>query len=88
MGLIKELLALPVAPVRFTVWVVEQVVDEADRSQHSPGAIVQRLEEIDKARSEGRLSDEEAKVIEAKVLEEHPAMPSTSVEGEGGADDG
>ena len=38
MGVIKEFMLLPVAPLRFTVWVADHVADEAERKQYSPAA--------------------------------------------------
>ena len=70
MGLIKELVLLPAAPVRFSVWVAEQVADQAEREHFGTGAGVRRLQEIEQARAEGRLDEEKAAELEGKVLEE------------------
>ncbi|MCI3933972.1 gas vesicle protein GvpG [Streptomyces sp. AN091965] len=39
MGLVGELLALPLAPARGTLWVIRQVVAEAERQYYDPSAI-------------------------------------------------
>lgn len=70
MGLIKEIVRLPTAPVRFSVWVAGKVADEAERQHFSTGAGVRRLQEIDQARSEGRLDEEKAAELEGQVLDE------------------
>ena len=70
MGLIKELTLLPVAPLRFTVWVASKVADEVDHEQNSPEARVRRLREIEEARARGDLDDDEAAELEAQVLTE------------------
>ena len=70
MGLIKELALLPVAPLRFTVWVSEKVTEEVDRSQLSAGAGVQKLDEIEEAREKGELDEEQAREREGQVIEE------------------
>jgi RPA family protein len=80
-GLIKELVLLPVAPLRFTVWVAEQVADEADRQQYSVGAGVQQLDEIEQARDKGELHEEEAEELEGKVIEQQVGgAPTTEPE--------
>jgi hypothetical protein len=85
-GLIKEIVLLPVAPLRFTVWVAEQVAEEADRRQSSPAARVRRLEEIDEARRKGELDEEAAAAREADILEE--ISPPTIIRREESEDDG
>ncbi len=82
MGLIKELVLLPVAPLRFTIWVAEQVAEEADRQQFSTGAGVQQLEEIEEAREKGELDEEEAAELEGEILEQQvtPARPTAEEE--------
>src|ERR671935_329008 len=47
LGLIKELVLLPAAPLRFTVWVADKVAEEAERKEFSPAAGVQKIDEIE-----------------------------------------
>lgn len=70
MGLIKELLLLPAAPVRFSVWVAGKVAEDAEREHFSTAAGVRRLQEIEQAREEGRLDEEKAAELEGQILEE------------------
>ena len=70
MGVIKELSLLPIAPLRFTVWVAEKVADQADREQNSPEARIRKLREIEHARRRGELDDEQAAELEARVIEQ------------------
>ena len=88
MGLIKELVLLPVAPLRFTVWVSEKVAEEADREQYSTGAGVQQLEAIEEARESGELDEEEAAELEGKVLEQQMTPATPTAEDEESAQDG
>jgi hypothetical protein len=82
-GLIKELVLLPVAPLRFTVWVAEQVTEEADRQQYGVGAGVQQLDEIEQAREKGELGEEEAEEREGEVIDQQlTGAPSTTEQGE------
>jgi hypothetical protein len=68
MGVIKQLSLLPVAPLRFTVWVAEKVAEEADQQHNSPQAHMRQLREIDNARASGELDDEQAAELEAQVI--------------------
>jgi Gas vesicle protein G len=70
LGLIKELALLPVAPLRFTVWVADKVDEETDRKEFSPAAGVQKIEEIEEQRERGEIDEEEATEIEGKILEQ------------------
>lgn len=60
MGVISGLLTWPLAPVRGVVWVAEQVQAEAERQWNDPQAIARELDELDRARSAGQVSEEEA----------------------------
>lgn len=84
MGLMKELALLPVAPLRFTVWVAEQVTDEVNRSEFSAGAGVQKLEEIEEARAKGEIDDERARELEGQVLEQQLGASPTAPDEESG----
>ena len=88
MGLIKELVLLPVAPLRFTVWVSEKVAEEADREQYSTGAGVQKLEAIEEAREKGEVDEEEAAELEGEVLEQQMAPATPTAEEEEDAEGG
>jgi Gas vesicle protein G len=66
--MMKELTLLPVAPLRFTVWVAGKVAEQADHEQNSPEAIVRQLQEIEQARVRGELDDDQAAELEVQVL--------------------
>jgi hypothetical protein len=70
LGLIKELALLPAAPLRFTVWVADKVAEETDRSEYSPAAGVQKIEEIEEKRERGEIGEDEAAEIEGEILEQ------------------
>jgi Gas vesicle protein G len=69
-GVIKEMALLPVAPLRFTVWIASKVAEEADHQQNSPEARVRRLREIEDARARGELDEEQAAELESRILEQ------------------
>lgn len=69
MGLFKELLLLPLAPVRGVTWVVEQVADEADRQLYDPAAIQRELLQLEMDAEDGQLSPEERELEEERLME-------------------
>jgi hypothetical protein len=69
-GLITQLVLLPVAPLRFTVWVAGYVAEEADRQEFSQEAAVRKLEGIRAARERGKLDEERAEELEAGILQQ------------------
>jgi gas vesicle protein GvpG len=80
-SLLKELALLPVAPLRFTVWVAQQVAEESERQHTGPRARAQQLRRIDEARRRGEIGEEtgarlEGRVLEAAVTEDETARPS------------
>jgi Gas vesicle protein G len=85
-GLIKELVLLPVAPLRFTVWVADQVADEADRQQYSVGAGVRQIDEIEEAREKGEISQEEAEERQGEIIEQQVTRAEPSAEPQEGQD--
>ena len=69
MGLITGLLTLPLAPVRGTVWVAEQILEQAERDFYDEGAIRAQLLEVDAALQAGTITDEEAAQAEDALVE-------------------
>ena len=69
MGLLTGLLTLPLAPVRGTIAIAEQIRRQAEREFYDPGRIRRQLEEVDRLRSEGELSDEEAVALEEELVQ-------------------
>lgn len=68
MGILSGLIGLPLAPLRGTVWVAEQVRDEADRQLHDPALIRRQLEQIAEARREGTIDEQEADSAERELV--------------------
>jgi chorismate mutase len=68
-GLITGLLGLPLAPLRGTVAVAEQVLKQAEEEYYDPARIRAQLEEVDRQREAGTLSDEEATAWEDELIE-------------------
>jgi chorismate mutase len=68
-GLITGILGLPLAPVRGTIWVAEQIRQQAEDELYDPARIREQLEAVDRARTEGNLTDDEATRLEDELVE-------------------
>jgi len=69
MGLITGILGLPLAPLRGTVAVAEQIRRQAEEEFYDPARIRRQLEEVARQRASGELSEEEADVWEDELVE-------------------
>lgn len=69
MGLLTGLLTLPLAPVRGTIWVAEQVRDQAESQYYDPSVIRRQLEDVDELRSSGQITEDEAEAMEDALVE-------------------
>jgi hypothetical protein len=69
MGLISGLLGLPLAPLRGTIAVAEQIQHQAEEEFYDPVRIRNQIAEIDRQRAAGELSDEEATIWEDELVE-------------------
>ena len=69
MGLFTGLLGLPLAPLRGTVWVAEQVLQQAEEEYYDPARIKEQLDAVEQARVAGELSDDEATEIEDALVD-------------------
>jgi cytochrome c-type biogenesis protein CcmH/NrfG len=69
MGLISGILGLPLAPLRGVVAAAEQVRRQAEEDFYDPVAIRQQLEEVQRLKEEGSLSEEEAIMWEDELVE-------------------
>ena len=69
MGLFKELALLPLAPVRGTAWVAEQIAEEADRKLYDEDSIKRELVQLEIDSEEGRIGPKERAANEDQLLE-------------------
>jgi hypothetical protein len=69
MGLLTGLLTLPLAPVRGTMWIAEQLTAEAERELRSETSLRRRLAETERQFEAGALTIEEYEAIEDELLE-------------------
>jgi hypothetical protein len=69
MGLLTGLITLPLLPVRGTIAIAEQVLQQAEREFYDPATIRLQLEEVDRLREAGSISDDEAAAIEDELVD-------------------
>jgi hypothetical protein len=86
-GLIRELVLLPVAPVRGVVWVAGRIAEQAEQERYGEAASVQRLDQLEEARKSGELDEEKAKELEEQVIQEQLSR-AADVQQEGAAERG
>jgi hypothetical protein len=68
MGLFTGLLTLPLAPVRGTVWIAEQLAAEAERELQNERSPRRRLREAERQFELGAITAEEYESIEDELL--------------------
>ena len=68
MGLISGLLTLPLAPLRATVWLAEQIAEQAENELYDEGAIRAGLLELEAAREAGELDEQDIAEAEDALI--------------------
>ena len=81
MGLITGLLTLPLAPVRATVWLAEQIAEQAENELYDEGAIRTGLLELEAAREAGELDEEDIAEAEDALIARLMALRGMDPEG-------
>jgi hypothetical protein len=69
MGLVTGLLTLPLAPVRGAMWVVDQVVKQAERELYDPAPVREALVRLEQELLDGRIGEEEFDRREDELLD-------------------
>ncbi|NBM20140.1 gas vesicle protein GvpG [Streptomyces sp. GC420] len=69
MGLLGELILLPVAPARGTLWVLKQVLAEAERQYYDPATIRRELALLEQRLEAGEITAEEFDRREDELLD-------------------
>jgi hypothetical protein len=67
-GLITGLLTLPLAPVRGTIWLAEQLANVADAELYDEDKIRRELIELDVLEADGLLQADERRMREDELL--------------------
>ncbi|MCF4141168.1 gas vesicle protein GvpG [Streptomyces sp. NPDC101213] len=84
MGLISEVLLLPFAPVRGSGWVIQQVVQEAERIYYDPATVRAELSRLEEQLEDGAITEEEFDRMEDELLD----RLDTAMRRSTGTDDG
>jgi hypothetical protein len=69
MGLVSGLLLLPLAPVRGVGWVANVLAEEAERELESRESPERALADLEAARANGEIGEEEAEALETELIE-------------------
>jgi hypothetical protein len=69
MGLVTGLLTLPLAPLRGTAWVLDQVIAQAEREFYDPEPVRRELADLERELLEGRIDEEEFDASEDELLD-------------------
>ncbi len=75
MGIVAELLLLPLAPLRGTLWVTDRLIEEAERRTSGPHTVLARLAALNRALDEGAIDEAAFEKEEERLLDllERPA---------------
>ncbi len=69
MGLVKEVLLLPFAPVRGSAWAIGQVLDEAERIYYDPATVRAELSRLEERLDAGEITEEVFDRMEDELLD-------------------
>ena len=69
MGLLTTLLTLPLAPLRGTIWIAEQLAAQAEREMNDGESIRRLLVEAEIAFETGELTEDEYEAVEDELLQ-------------------
>jgi hypothetical protein len=68
-GLITNVLLLPLAPVRGVTWIAQVLYDEANRELEASQSPTRALEDLAAAVANGEISPEDAAAVEDAIIE-------------------
>jgi hypothetical protein len=69
MGLLSGLVLLPLAPLRGTIWIAEQLAAQAERELDEETSVRRLLLEAEAALERGELTEEEFDAVEDELLD-------------------
>ncbi|MFE1248533.1 gas vesicle protein GvpG [Streptomyces sp. NPDC058735] len=69
MGLISEVLLLPLAPARGSAWAIGQVLQEAERIYYDPATVRAELARLEEQLEAGEITEEEFDRLEDDLLD-------------------
>lgn len=77
MGLLSMILGLPLAPVRGVIKLGELVQRQVEEEMYHPASVRRDLEEIERRRAEGELSEADEAQAQQQVLDRVTEQPGT-----------
>jgi hypothetical protein len=69
MGLLTGVLLLPVAPVRGVGWLANVLAEEAERELELKESPERELADLEAARANGEISEEDAEALDTQLIE-------------------
>ncbi|MFE7775214.1 gas vesicle protein GvpG [Streptomyces sp. NPDC057445] len=69
MGLLNQILTLPLAPVRGVAWVLDRVVEEAENTYYDPAPVYEELAALEADLRAGRIDEETFERRENELLD-------------------
>lgn len=69
MGLISGILTVPLAPLRGTLAVADQILRHAEDRYYDPGLIRQELEQVEQLRLDGEIDEAAATAWEEELID-------------------
>ena len=81
MGLFKEIALLPLAPVRGTAWVADQLAQEADRRLYDEDNIKRELLQLELDHEDGVVGPEERERMERDLFDRLAVARARAAEG-------
>ncbi|MFD4258596.1 gas vesicle protein GvpG [Streptomyces sp. NPDC058534] len=78
MGLISEVLLLPLAPARASGWAIRQVMNEAERIYYDPATVRAELARLEQQLESGEITEEEFDQQEDELLDRLEIASRTS----------
>ncbi|WP_432187975.1 gas vesicle protein GvpG [Streptomyces sp. Tue6028] len=69
MGLLSQIVTLPLAPVRGVGWVVDRVLEAAEREYYDPEPVQRALADLEKDLLEGRIDQKTFEEREDELLD-------------------
>ncbi|MFD5813325.1 gas vesicle protein GvpG [Streptomyces sp. NPDC127038] len=81
MGLLTQIVTLPLAPVRGVAWVMDRVLEAAENEYYDPAPIRLRLKELEGQLEAGEIDEETFDRLEDQLLDR---LEEIRVHGQGG----
>lgn len=69
MGVVSQLLTLPLAPVRGVAWVVQRVLDVAEHEYYDEGVVIRALADLERDLLAGRIDQKTFERREDELLD-------------------